>query len=83
MGTDIGLLRPLLFGGVIFQLLRYTSVVVAILQIKDNLKEKRSWMAYLLLLLFAIFELKGEAIFPILSILFGLALLNELKMKDQ
>lgn len=40
-------------------------------------------MAYLLLLLFAIFELKGEAIFPILSILFGLALLNELKMKDQ
>lgn len=79
MGTDLGLLRPLIFGGVIFQLLRYISVVAVVFQIGDNMGERKNWMAYLLLLLFVIFELKGEAVFPIIAILFGIALLKELK----
>lgn len=73
-GTDVGLLRPILFGGIFFQMLRYSTVLILIAHIKEYLNNTLGKACFLLIILFVIFEFKGEAVFPIVSILFGVSL---------
>lgn len=75
MGTDVGLLRPLLFGGILFQAVRYSALFILLKQLKEDWCYSHAWVVYLLLILFVIFELKGEVICVIISIIFALALL--------
>lgn len=75
MGTDVGLLRPLLFGGILFQAVRYSALFILLKQFKEDWRYTHAWIVYLLLILFGIFELKGEVICVIISNIFALALL--------
>lgn len=75
MGTDVGVMRALLFGGIFFQALRYSTLFVTLKQLKDDNAFSPARIVYASLILFVIFELKGEVIAPIISIIFASALL--------
>ena len=75
MGTDVGLFRAVLFGGIGFQMLRYTLLGRLLFEYKRCLPVHLHRLLLLLPILFIIYEMKGESICPIISILFGVALL--------
>lgn len=75
MGTDVGLLRPILFGGILFQALRYSTLIISLRQLKADWQFSPTWLVYLSIILFLIFEMKGEVIAPVISIIFALAVL--------
>ena len=75
MGTDVGLLRPILFGGILFQALRYSTLTISLRQLKADWQFSPTWLVYLSIILFLIFEMKGEVIAPVISIIFALAVL--------
>ena len=75
MGTDVGLFRAVLFGGIGFQMLRYTLLGSLLFEYKRCLPVHLHRLLLLLPILFIIYEMKGESICPIISILFGVALL--------
>ena len=75
MGTDVGLSRAVLFGGIGFQMLRYTLLGSLLFEYKRCLLVHLHRLLLLLPILFIIYEMKGESIWPIISIPFGVALL--------
>ena len=76
METDSGLMRPLLFGGIVFALLRYFSfyILLAISIIKNKVcKEIKAMYLWIGITCF-IFEIKGEIIFSCLPIVLWLGI---------
>lgn len=75
MNIDVGLLRPIYFGGIIFQILRYYTIYILFNKIYNSKILYKNYLIICLTILFVIFELKGESIFPIVSILFVITIL--------
>ena len=70
MSTDAGIMRSLLFGGILFVLVRYFSVyIVYLINIlkKNQSKIRRRLYEWMFLLCF-VFEIKGEILFSCLPI---------------
>ncbi len=70
MSTDAGIMRPVLFGGILFATLRYFSVyaVMIINFLKDGVKQEEKKLYFFLFVICFIFEIKGEIIFSCLPI---------------
>ena len=81
METDSGLMRPLLFGGIIFALLRYFSfymlLVISTIK-KKQFKEVKAMYFWIGIVCF-IFEIKGEIIFSCLPIILWFGVFESFK----
>jgi len=82
MNIDVGLLRPIYFGGILFQLLRYSTVVICLKHLYDKKMKHNQIFIFMVFILFVFFEIKGESIFPIISILFAVVCLFELSSRS-
>lgn len=78
MGTDAGIMRPLLFGGLIFAFLRYISLYGILLwrMFKRETENPEKTVFFWILLMCIVFEIKGEIIFSCLPILLGALILG-------
>ncbi len=78
MGTDAGIMRPLLFGGLIFAFLRYISLYGILLwrMFKRETENPEKTVFFWILLMCIVFEIKGEIIFSCLPILLGALILE-------
>lgn len=79
MSTDSGIMRPMLFGGIIFATVRYLSIGILLamnILKKDREKAERTLYVWLLLLCI-VFEIKGEIIFPCLTIVMWIIVTKE------
>lgn len=78
MGTDAGIMRPLLFGGLIFAFLRYISLYGILLwrMFKRETEKYEKTVFFWLLIMCIVFEVKGEIIFSCLPILLGALILE-------
>ena len=78
MGTDAGIMRPLLFGGLIFAFLRYISLYGILLwrMFKRETEKYEKTVFFWLLIMCIVFEVKGEIIFSCLPILLGALILG-------
>lgn len=73
MGTDAGIMRPLLFGGLIFAFLRYVSLYGILLwkMFKRETEKYEKTAFFMILIMCVFFEIKGEIIFSCLPIVLG------------
>lgn len=78
MGTDAGIMRPLLFGGLIFAFVRYISLYGILLwrMFKRETENSEKTVFFWILLMCIVFEIKGEIIFSCLPILLGALILG-------
>lgn len=63
MGTDVGFLRPLLFGGIYFELLYYATILPLLSVINKNFtKRNGSFLLFIIIIFLVFFEFKGEVL---------------------
>ena len=81
MFTDAGIMRTILFGGIIFSIIRYASayLILGLNILKDNLKQAERTMYFWILFVCFIFEIKGEIIFSCLPIFIWLIVIDKYK----
>lgn len=87
MNIDIGLLRPIYFAGIFFQLLRYYTLYIPLKLIHISKIKYARYFSFCLLILFIIFELKGESIFPVINLILIISIIitlnkNKVKIND-
>ena len=85
MSTDAGIMRPVLFGGILFAVLRYLSVyaVLFINCLKEGIKREEKNLYFLLLLICIVFEVKGEIIFSCLPIFLWLLVIKAYNRREK
>ena len=78
MGTDAGIMRPLLFGGLIFAFVRYISLYGILLwrMFKRETENPEKTVFFWILLMCIVFEIKGEIVFSCLPIVLGALILG-------
>lgn len=78
MGTDAGIMRPLLFGGLIFAFVRYIGLYGILLwrMFKYETEKYEKIVLFWTLVMCILFEIKGEIIFSCLPILLGALILG-------
>lgn len=83
MGTDSGLMRPVLFGGIGFALVRYAIAVVMFVwgvKMARKMDDKHLLAAVIVILIcLVIFEIKGEILSSMTKVTFAVAVLMEIK----
>lgn len=68
--TDVGFMRPLYFGGLLFETLYYTGIFLLFLSASKSIEKKyRKLFIFLLGISFLVFELKGESYFMLTRVL--------------
>ena len=85
MSTDAGIMRPVLFGGILFAVLRYLSVyaVLFINCLKEGIKREEKNLYFLLLLICIVFEVKREIIFSCLPIFLWLLVIKAYNRREK
>lgn len=78
METDAGIMRPLLFGGLIFAFVRYISLYGILLwrMFKRETENPEKIVFFWILLMCILFEIKGEIVFSCLPIVLGALILG-------
>ncbi len=75
MGTDLGVMRPLLFWGIGVQIIYYMMPLMLLIPIKRHLHDKHSiFFLGIMMIIMAGFELKGEIVFEFCTVLLGMYL---------
>ena len=79
MGTDAGVMRPLLFGGILFAFIRYMSMLAVLIPYilkKWSAKAERTLFAWTILLTLVL-EIKGEILFSCLPIIIWVIVMDK------
>ena len=81
MGTDAGIMRPLLFGGLIFAFVRYIGLYGILLwrMFKYETEKYEKIVLFWTLVMCILFEIKGEIVFSCLPIVLGAMILGHEK----
>ena len=75
MGTDLGVMRPLIFWGIGGQIIYYMMPLMLLIPIKKYLNNKHSvFFLGIMVVMMAGFELKGEIVFGFCMVLLGMYL---------
>lgn len=82
MGTDAGVMRLVLYGGVFFALLIYYVIAKLISGVKKFAGESEKLLAMVMALVFIIFEIKGESIVIIFPIVLALCLVRRQRCQE-
>lgn len=79
MGTDAGILRPILFGGLVFAFVRYLSLYGILLWniFKHTTKKYEKTILFWILIMCVFFEIKGEIVFSCMPIVLGALALRD------
>lgn len=73
MGTDVGILRPLLFGGIYFELFYYLSIFPLLAVINREFKKLNGkFLIFIVLLSLMFFEFKGEVLLTFSNTIYSL-----------
>lgn len=83
MNTDVGFMRPMLFGGILFLCVRYLVIISMYFAILNKIEEghrlAKRFIIFCFIIILVLFEMKGEIVFPSINILLGIAILINYK----
>ncbi len=74
MNTDVGLMRLILYFGVFFTALIYVTIISLMREIKKSNLNSMKLLSWLLMIVLAIFEIKGESIVIVFPLIFLMCL---------
>jgi hypothetical protein len=79
MSTDAGVMRTMLFGGILFAGIRYLSLYILLMinALKANQSKEMKRLLYWVLILCITFEIKGEILFSCLPIMIWLFVMDK------
>lgn len=81
MSTDAGIMRSLLFGGVVMAFLRYISLYGALIYNVIKKNDEKRFMYIWIFIVCIIFEIKGEIIFSCLPIVIWIFVLSRYEIR--
>lgn len=85
METDAGIMRPVLFGGIGFALLRYLIFYVPLVWgiLNKSIKKEQRWLFFWILVVCIAFEIKGEILFSCIPVVMWIFMIDKYKKMEE